>query len=55
MVTEDIENIQGPVFLLNLFPGLEKYLPNFILNKWMKIDSLEYNIEQFKDFVIVST
>ncbi|KAK7079648.1 hypothetical protein SK128_006050 [Halocaridina rubra] len=52
MVSGDIELIQGPATLLDIFPGLHKVLPAFIQNHWMKIDLLHRNTLEFKDFLL---
>ncbi|KAF2355076.1 Cytochrome P450 [Trinorchestia longiramus] len=55
MVKEFFKIIEGPFFILNIFPGLDKYLPRFILNNVMKVNSIikirETIFEMFKKVI----
>ncbi|KAF2355077.1 Cytochrome P450 [Trinorchestia longiramus] len=43
MESENLSIIQGPIFLLDVLPGLEKFVPQFVLNKFMKVHVLLKN------------
>ena len=53
MISGNFDILNGPVIILDMCPGLEKYVPTFILNKWMKVDVLEKSRDEFNAFVKV--
>ncbi|XP_066976818.1 cytochrome P450 2L1-like [Macrobrachium rosenbergii] len=51
-MSSDIQVSQTRCLPLDLFPGLHKILPKFILHKWMKVDVLYENMEKLKEFAM---
>ena len=54
MINGELNVIQGPVQILDMFPWIVPYVPTFIKNKWMKVDFLEESREEFFEFCRVS-
>lgn len=51
-VSSDVEVTQTRCLPLDLFPGLHKILPKFILHGWMKVDLLYQNMEKLREFAM---
>ena len=54
MISGEIDVLQGPVQMLDLFPWIIPYVPKIIKNKWMKVDWLEHSRQEFVSFIQVS-
>lgn len=53
MVATNLEIIQGPAALLDMFPWLARVAPSALLDRWMKVDVLYANLADFHKFVMV--
>lgn len=52
MVATNLEIIQGPASLLDMFPWLARVAPSLLLDRWMRIDVLHKNLADFHKFVM---
>ncbi|CAL4092454.1 unnamed protein product, partial [Meganyctiphanes norvegica] len=53
LMNGNVELINGPVALLDIFPFLIPLVPTFIKNKWMKVDVLESNRDLLFELIMV--
>ncbi|CAL4249934.1 unnamed protein product, partial [Meganyctiphanes norvegica] len=44
-INDDFAITQGPIVLLDMFPWLRPIVPRFIRSKWMRVDTIEKNME----------
>ncbi|XP_066988071.1 cytochrome P450 2L1-like [Macrobrachium rosenbergii] len=50
MLSADLDAIQGPILILDMFPALLHILPESLLNKWMKLSQIREHVAEFKSF-----
>ena len=50
---EEVEIMQGPLKLMDIFPWIIPYVPTIIKNKWMKLNCFEELRGEFVDFLKV--
>ncbi|XP_076048604.1 cytochrome P450 2L1-like [Oratosquilla oratoria] len=51
MIHDNFEIIQGPIMLLDYLPWLLHILPSWVINKVMKVNTIEYNRKNLHSFL----
>ena len=55
LVNENIDLVQGPVAILNILPWLERILPTFVLNNFLKVNRLEFERDRLVEYFKVTS
>ena len=54
MVKEDMEWLQGNVFIIDIFPWLLKILPNFVIQEFIGVKHIKERMREFCTYCDVS-